>query len=70
MFKVIVNGIRCYNSSQFIFKEDKVTLIKGKSGIGKSTIFEAITWCLYGKIKGIKNKNIEGAGTYSRKSVV
>lgn len=65
MFKVIVNGIRCYNSSQFIFKEDKVTLIKGKSGIGKSTIFEAITWCLYGKIKGIKNKNIEGAGTYS-----
>lgn len=64
MFKVILNGIRCYSSSEFIFKEGKVTLIKGKSGIGKSTILDAITWCLYAKIRGIKNKYIEKE-TYS-----
>ena len=30
-----------------------VTLLKGKSGAGKSTIFEAIRWCMYGSLKGI-----------------
>lgn len=26
-----------------------VTLVKGKSGIGKTTLFSAVVWCLYGK---------------------
>lgn len=59
MFKIKLFNIRCYTQSEFIFKEGKISLIKGKSGSGKSTILDAITWCLYGKVKGIKNKNVE-----------
>ncbi len=32
---------------------DGTTLIKGDSGIGKSNIFEAVTWALYGSIREI-----------------
>jgi DNA repair exonuclease SbcCD ATPase subunit len=28
-----------------------ITLISGQSGVGKSTIFRAIQWCLYGKLQ-------------------
>lgn len=40
---------------------DKITKITGESGIGKSTIFEAIYWCLYGKVRLVapKGKNVK-----------
>lgn len=35
-----------------------ITIIKGANGNGKSSIFSALVWCLYGKnIKGISNVN-------------
>jgi len=34
-----------------------VTLIKGPSGIGKTTIFQAIAWCLYGMEKSVLPHN-------------
>ena len=30
-----------------------VTLLKGDSGVGKTTIFESVSWCLYGGMKDI-----------------
>jgi DNA repair exonuclease SbcCD ATPase subunit len=42
-----------------MFKEGQLSLIKGPSGVGKSSIPEAITWALYGRVRSIKNKNAE-----------
>lgn len=40
-----------------------VTLLKGPSGVGKSTIFKAISWCLYGRIRKVNPKKNEHAKT-------
>ena len=56
MYKVRLVNIKCHEDSTYYFTSSNLSLIKGPSGIGKSTIFEGITWCLFGKIKGIKNK--------------
>lgn len=37
---------------------DHVTKIVGESGMGKSTIFDAIYWCLYGKLRSVSPKHI------------
>lgn len=59
MFKLVLDNIKCYDHAEFLIHLNSMTLIKGKSGIGKSTILEAFTWCLYGKVKDIKKKNTE-----------
>lgn len=49
-----IEGFRCYDElQQFCFNPGDLTLITGRSGIGKSTIFQAIYWVLYGGNKGI-----------------
>lgn len=40
-------------------QEAKIIRIDGQSGIGKSTILEAIAWCLYGKIKDFNDIRTE-----------
>lgn len=41
-------GFRCYDDEHiFSFKPGQVITIKGRSGVGKTTIFEAIQWVLY-----------------------
>jgi DNA repair exonuclease SbcCD ATPase subunit len=42
-----------------------LSLLKGPSGIGKSTILQAITWCLYGKIiRGTDAKNSKSGKSF------
>lgn len=53
MLTVEINNFRQYESKTFTFNESKLTLITGLSGIGKSTIFEAIRWCMTGKVQKI-----------------
>lgn len=50
--EVKIKNFRCIKKKNYIF-DNGITLIKGNSGIGKSTIFDAIRWCLYGQIKNI-----------------
>lgn len=54
MLRLIINDFKCWKNLTFEFNEGKVTLIKGTSGAGKTTILRAIYWCLYGTIKNVK----------------
>ena len=48
--KVILEGFRVYDSStERVFPSSGTCLIQGESGRGKSTLFAAVAWALYGK---------------------
>lgn len=51
---VIIEGFRCHGSYSMSCT-DGLTLLRGTSGIGKSSIMEAIYWCLYGTLRNIYN---------------
>jgi DNA repair exonuclease SbcCD ATPase subunit len=49
-----IQNFRCFKSLvKFSFQRNKLTLLKGHSGAGKSTILEAIRWCLFGSLRNI-----------------
>lgn len=47
---VIIDSFR-YHATFTLDVKKGITLISGQSGVGKSTIFRAIQWCLYGKLQ-------------------
>lgn len=51
--KLTLTNFKCHRSLILDFQDSKITLLKGKSGIGKSTVFEAIKWCLFGKLQRV-----------------
>lgn len=51
--KIILKGFRCHTDSEFEFDNGSLILISGSSGIGKTTIFQAIYWVLYGSLRNI-----------------
>jgi hypothetical protein len=48
--KLELINFRCYRHKIFHFEDGKVHYVEGTSGSGKSTIFAAIIWGLYGKL--------------------
>jgi DNA repair exonuclease SbcCD ATPase subunit len=52
--RVTITRFRTYTET-FVcdFKDNELVLLMGNSGSGKSTILEAITWCLYGGIRNV-----------------
>ncbi len=52
--KLKLTHFKCHTDSEFEFLDGKVTLIKGHSGVGKTTLFVAIDWLLYGKRRNIE----------------
>ena len=57
MMKLRLFGFRTHLDSEFEFKEGNLIMLKGPSGIGKSTILTAIFWVLYGGLNHIYNHN-------------
>ena len=53
--KITLKGFRSHKSSTYKFDDGKVHFIAGESGVGKSNIFQAIAWALYGKIQMVYN---------------
>ncbi len=49
--EITLKNFRHHRSKKFILPESGMTLIKGKRGVGKSTIFSAIYFVLYGKVR-------------------
>jgi exonuclease SbcC len=47
--KLILKNFRCYTEKEFDFGQDGVLLLSGSSGSGKTTIFLAINFVLYGQ---------------------
>jgi DNA repair exonuclease SbcCD ATPase subunit len=64
MLKLCINNFRCWESINLDIRIGSVTLIKGSSGIGKTTIFQAIAWCLYGNIRLVAPNHSEKAKTF------
>ena len=46
--KLELTNFKCFRSQAFKFNQDIVT-IQGRNGVGKTTIFDAILFCLFGK---------------------
>ncbi|SNW62917.1 DNA double-stranded break repair ATPase [Orpheovirus IHUMI-LCC2] len=53
-------GFRCHNHLIFRVHPGKITLLKGQTGIGKSTILLAVQWALYGKDRNVTNNQTTG----------
>jgi len=54
--RLYLENFRCHSQFQCEFVNG-VTLIRGRSGLGKTTIFNAIVWCLYGTSRNKEIKN-------------
>ena len=48
-------GFRSINDKIYHFPSESIFLISGESGSGKSTIMNAIFWCLYGTLRNVRN---------------
>ena len=55
-----LTNFKCFRHREFTFDKD-VTTISGRNGVGKTTIADAILWCLFGK-------NSAGQATFDLKT--
>ena len=58
---LVLENFKCWKYLNIDFPANQVILLKGPSGIGKTTILHAINWILYDNIRKIfnsKRKNI------------
>jgi DNA repair exonuclease SbcCD ATPase subunit len=51
MIRITLEHFRCWPQLTLEIPIGSVTLMKGMSGAGKTTILQAITWCLFGNIR-------------------
>src|SRR5690606_22123728 len=61
--EVTIVNFKCWENLTVTFSTEGITLLRGNSGTGKSTILQAIYWCLYGKLNKIYPKGCETACT-------
>lgn len=49
--RIQLKNFRCHRDAEFTFPDSGLVLLSGKSGQGKSTILEAISYALYGNVQ-------------------
>ena len=57
--KIEIIGFKCHIKKEYDFPDGRISLLKGESGVGKTTILQAIYWCLYGNMRGVYNNTGE-----------
>lgn len=56
---IIIEGFCSIGSLELSLNSNGITIIRGANGLGKTTIFSALSWVLYGKtLKGISDVNL------------
>ena len=50
--KLTLEGFKCHEDREFTFPSGLI-LLSGASGIGKSTVFQSLYWCLYGSLRNV-----------------
>lgn len=63
MLQLTFQQFRCWNSLTIEIPIGGLTLIKGSSGGGKTTILQGIAWCLYGNLRLVAPNHTEKAKT-------
>lgn len=53
--QIKLRNFRCHLDSEYTILNNHVTLVKGASGAGKSTVFQGLAWCLYGGMQHVYN---------------
>lgn len=61
--KITIHGFKSiYDETEFIFDKDNICTglwkVSGQVGVGKTTLGEAILWCLYGSVKDKTNAEL------------
>jgi DNA repair exonuclease SbcCD ATPase subunit len=51
--KVYIKNFRCFKEKAIQFPDGNISLLKGESGKGKSTILQSCLWCLFGNLRNI-----------------
>ena len=54
--KLELTNFRCYVNKTYHFPEHQITLLKGEPGDGKTTVFNAIWWVLYGHLRAVGHR--------------
>ena len=49
-----IKGFRSIQNYECEIHPESITLLSGPSGIGKSTLMNAVFWCLYGSLKNVR----------------
>lgn len=57
---VEIAGFKAFTAPQKVSIGGRTTFILGENGLGKSSIIEAIVWCLYGTETDVRNKLFQG----------
>jgi DNA repair exonuclease SbcCD ATPase subunit len=61
---ITIKKFRCWDNLSLTVPLGQITLIKGCSGSGKTTILQAISWCLYGSVRLVHPTKDPKAKTY------
>ena len=51
--KLELTNFRCHVQRSYHFPEHEISLLKGEPGYGKTTVFNAIWWVLYGHLRSV-----------------
>lgn len=63
MLRITFHQFRCWENLTIEAPLGQITLIKGASGAGKTTILQGIAWCLYGNIRLVAPNHLEKSKT-------